>query len=477
MLLSVIIPVYNERYVVGELVRRVLAEPPPDGLGRELVVIDDGSTDGTAGVLQRLEREHPGVVRLLRHERRHGKGAALRTGVTAARGELCLFQDADLEYDPRDHGRLLGPLLEGRADAVFGSRFETAGRRRVLLFWHTVGNRLVTLACNAVANINLTDAGTGAKAFRVGLLRTLPIRSESFGVEAELAIKSGRRGWRIYEVPVSYDGRTYAEGKKATWRAGVAMLAVAVKSLFVDDLFDTGQSGHATLADLSRARHFNAWMADVIRPHLGDRVLEVGAGIGNLATQFLPRDRYVAGELDELHLGVLRNTALRRADLEIVPLDATRSEDFESLRGGVDTVVCLNVLEHIPDESAALANMRGVLPPGGRLVVLVPQGPGLFSPLDEALEHQRRYDRASLTAALERAGLEVERLIDFNRPGVLGWWLNGRVLRRRRLGGYQLRIYDALVWLWRRTEWLWPWHGLSLIAVARRPEGGEGAGR
>ena len=214
--LSVIIPVYNERATIAEIIRRVEAT----GLAHELVVVDDASTDGTWDVLCGLPS---GRMRLLRHERNRGKGRALRTGFAAASGDIWLVQDADLEYDPNDYPALLKPIQDGVADVVIGSRF-LGGPHRVLFFWHYLGNRMLTTFANMLLNVNLTDMECCYKVFRADVLRRVELRSERFGIEPELVARAVQLGCRIYEVPVSYFGRDYAQGKKITWRDGVAAL-------------------------------------------------------------------------------------------------------------------------------------------------------------------------------------------------------------------------------------------------------------
>ncbi|MBI2922865.1 MAG: glycosyltransferase [Planctomycetes bacterium] len=468
MKLSILVPVFNERYLVGESLRRVLAAPLPENMSREVVVVDDGSTDGSREVVEEIARQHPDVVKAIRHDRNRGKGAAVRSAVAAATGDFCVIQDADLEYDPRDYGRLLAPFLGGQADVVYGSRFAAAERRRVLYFWHSVGNRALTTLSNVATNLNLTDVLTCYKAFRTEVLRSIPIRSNGFGIELELTAKIAKRGMRVFEVPVNYDGRTYPEGKKARWYHGFAAVWAILKYWLIDDLYDQ-KTGHDILASISRAQHFNAWMARrVVRPWLGDRVLEIGAGIGNLTVHLLPRERYIASEPDGLHLDVLKSLSLRRTSLEAIRIDAQRAEDFAPIRRCVDTVVCLNVLEHIPDAAAALRNMHDVLAPGGRAIILVPQGQWLYGPMDRALDHQKRYSREDLRRAMTEAGFVVERTFDFNRVGVLGWALNSRLLGRTKMPKFQLKAFDALVWLWKIVDGLLPWHGLSIVAVGRK---------
>lgn len=223
MLLSVVVPVFNERDTLEEVVRRVEAVP----IEKEIVLVDDDSTDGTRAILARLETR-PGVS-VHYHERNQGKGAALRTGFAKARGDVVLVQDADLEYDPNDYHRLLEPILAGKADVVLGSRFVTGESRRVLYFWHYVGNRLLTLISNMFTNLNLSDMETGYKVFRKPVLDSIRIEESRFGFEPEIVAKVAHGHWRIYEVGISYAGRTYNEGKKIGWRDGVRALWCILK--------------------------------------------------------------------------------------------------------------------------------------------------------------------------------------------------------------------------------------------------------
>lgn len=223
MTVSVVIPAYNEVATAGELLGRV-AEVP---MKKEVIVVDDGSTDGTRPLLAELE-ERGLIDTLLLHERNRGKGAALRTGFRHATGDVVVVQDADLEYDPGAIPALLGPIADGRADAVYGSRF-MGGPRRVLFFWHTLGNRFLTLLSNAFTNLNLTDMETCQKVIRTELLQSLPLTVDRFGIEPEITARLAQAGARIYELPISYDGRSYSEGKKIGWKDGVAAIWFIVR--------------------------------------------------------------------------------------------------------------------------------------------------------------------------------------------------------------------------------------------------------
>jgi glycosyltransferase involved in cell wall biosynthesis/phospholipid N-methyltransferase len=465
--LSVVIPVYNERYLIRELLRRVLAVRV-DGLAEiEVIVVDDGSTDGTRAVLEEIAAAEPRVL-YFPHERNGGKGAALRTGIAAATGDLTVFQDADLEYDPRDYARMVKPFLEDGADVVYGSRFLPSERRRVLYFRHTLGNRMLTFLSNWFTDLNVTDMETCYKMFRTQLLKSIPLRSNDFAIEPEITAKIAKRECRVFEVPISYLGRTYREGKKIGWRDGFKALSAMVHYWIVDDLYAEDEYGSHILHSLERAHRFNRWMADAVAPHVGARVLEIGAGIGNITNWLLPRDFYVSSDINPHYLDYLRNMALGKPYLDVARLDLESSKDFEPWRGRFDTVVCLNVLEHVGDPLISLKNIHSALAPGGRAVIYVPQGQGLYSSLDEVLGHRCRYSRSALTQELESAGFVVESVRDFNRFGVPGWWLNGKVLKRRSFSRVQLKIFDWLTPLFRLIDPLVPTRGLGIIAVARR---------
>ena len=227
MKLSIVIPVYNEAATIGEILRRVEAVP----YDKEIIVVDDGSTDGTREKLSALPPSPDRLI--LHHDRNRGKGAALRTAFSHVKGDVVIIQDADLEYEPGEYPALIEPIAGGKADVVFGSRF-LSGPHRVLYFWHSVGNRLLTLLSNMMTNVNLTDMETCYKVFRSGVLKGLKLRCNRFGFEVEFTAKAARRKYRIYEVPVSYHGREYDQGKKITWFDGLK----AVFLIFWFRLFD-----------------------------------------------------------------------------------------------------------------------------------------------------------------------------------------------------------------------------------------------
>lgn len=228
MKISVIIPVYNEKSTISEIIARVRAVD----LEKEIIIVDDGSTDGTSQQLAEIDGQFENV-NVFSHQKNQGKGAALRTGFAAASGEILIVQDADLEYDPREYEALLVPILDGRAEVVYGSRF-LSGPHRVLFFWHYVGNKFLTLLCDALSNLNLTDMETCYKLFKKEVLDDIQLKSNRFGFEPEFTMKIAKKGFRVYEVPISYSGRTYEEGKKIGWRDGLAAVFAVLWFRFFD---------------------------------------------------------------------------------------------------------------------------------------------------------------------------------------------------------------------------------------------------
>src|SRR5579862_2674017 len=305
MLLSILIPVYNERTVAERSLALVLAAPLPENMERELVIVDDCSTDGTSEILDRLAAAEP-RIRLFRQPVNQGKGAAVRRAIQEAAGDFCLVQDADMEYDPAEYPKLMRPLLDGHADAVFGSRYMAGEQTRLLPFWHSMINKGLTLVSNMFCNLNVTDMETCYKVFRTDLLKSIPVRSNRFGFEPEITMKVSKRKLRVYEVPISYHGRTYEEGKKIGWKDGAKALGVIFYFWVIDDL-SAPDYGRGLLNSLTGTPQYLSWVTRVLRPSLGDTVLEIGAGLGDWTGRLMGKKfLYVAAEKDPVYMHALR---------------------------------------------------------------------------------------------------------------------------------------------------------------------------
>jgi glycosyltransferase involved in cell wall biosynthesis len=463
--LSILIAAYNEQDTLRACVEAVFAAPLPGALTREIVLVDDGSTDRTWTVAERLAAAHP-EVRIFRQPRNLGKGAAIRRAIAESTGDLAIFQDADLEYDPRDYPRLLAPILDGRADVVFGSRF-TGLERKVLYFWHTLANRFLTLLSNMLNDTNWTDMETCYKAFRADALRAIPLVSDRFGIEPEITAKVARNRLRMFEVPISYNGRRYEEGKKITWRDGAAALWFIVRYRFSSKYAD---SGKVTLDAMEQAPRFNQWMYETVQPWLGNRVAELGVGRGNLSKFIRRHENVLLTDYRRDYLDELQQRWSEQPGLRVSLLDLTRAEDYEQLRFfAPESVVFLNVLEHLEDDRAVLRRLFETVPEGCRVVVLVPFGMRLYSEFDRLLGHFRRYEAGELEGKFRDAGFAVEKQMFFNKVGVLAWWVSNTLGGQRALKAWQLRIYNAFTPIFRLLDRVLPIAGLSTIVVGRKP--------
>jgi glycosyltransferase involved in cell wall biosynthesis len=475
-------PVYNEARTLRRIVAAVLASPVE--LEIELVCVDDCSTDRSPQILRELAAKDA-RIKVITQPRNEGKGAAIRTAIQCMTGDIAIVQDADLEYDPAEFPLVLAPILAGKADAVFGSRFAASPQRKVLLYWHSVANRLLTWLTNILNDINITDMETCYKAVRADILKRIPLRSNRFGIEPELTTRLAQWNLRIYEVPISYHGRSAAEGKKIGWKDAISAAWCLFKYRYIDRRFTT-HDGYYILQSVRRARGFNKWMLSQFRQYVGSRVYEAGCGIGNFTELLLDRERLVCVDCDPFYTEVINRRFGHMENVRALHLDLTSGAATETVRsrptdngelssaepGGsretFDTIISLNVIEHIQDDRRAITHFFDLLEPGGHAAVLIPAHPRLFTVCDTALGHFRRYTATELRDKFTRAGFDVVSVREFNRLGVFGWWLNGK-LGRRDLSPVQMRTYELLLPLAKLLDWIGIGPGLSLIIVARKP--------
>jgi 2-polyprenyl-3-methyl-5-hydroxy-6-metoxy-1,4-benzoquinol methylase len=467
-------PCYNEAETITEILRRVLASP----WVRELIVVDDASGDATVDLIRNCDDPR---VQLFVQPINLGKGAALRRGFEQATSPYVIVQDADLEYDPSDYAHVLAPLLNDDADVVYGSRFSSGRAHRVLYFWHAVGNRILTLTSNVFTNLNLSDMETGYKAFRREVIQSIELQEDRFGIEPEITAKVADGRWRVWEVSISYAGRTYAEGKKIGWRDGLrAFYAIGRYSKVWRRLrsrldkapdrnkppagFDEADTElNDTLHALEHAENYVDWIYALVAPYAGRNVLEIGAGHGDLTERLRTGRTVTATDLSQRCLANLRERFADCPNVEVRKADVTAL----SLRDKYDSVILVNVLEHIDDDVKALADLRSLLRPGGHVCVFVPAFEGLYSEFDWNVGHRRRYRRSQLASTFDRAGFAVTDLRYINTAGALAWWTFARQLGQVPTRQWSVSAYDrAVVPLLRRLEHgRSPRFGQSLLCV------------
>jgi SAM-dependent methyltransferase len=484
MKLSVVVPFYNELRTLPTVVDRLLkVDFGKLGLETELIFVDDGSTDAGRSVLDPLPRDD---VRVIVHPQNRGKGAAVKTGLEAATGDILCIQDADLEYDPRDLPALVEPIVDGDFQVVYGSRFK--GSAAGLYYTHRVANRLLNLMINVAFNRYLSDVYTGYKVFTREAFQGLHLTARTFTVEMELTAHFLRKGLVIFEVPISYRARTYAEGKKIHFKDGFLAAGAVLRYRLRRAPRRTGPAAHGApdapgtaqvaeggasihalgLEDLATAHRYHRYLFELLAPYLGPSVLEVGAGLGDLSSQLLDRDRLVVNDDDPVCLRALDERFGQRPGIEVLGAEVLRLE----VTPPVDTVVAVNVLDRLDDDVAALRSMARAALPGGRLLLVVPAHPGLAGAYDQVQQRRRRYSTKALRGAVEAAGLVPEVVRPVNLLGGLAWWAAVRVGRQARPTPVLVRLYDRLVvpaerLLERRVR---PRFGQSILCVARVPE-------
>jgi glycosyltransferase involved in cell wall biosynthesis len=476
--LSLVMPVYNEEKTVEKAINEVLKHD----FINQLVVVNDGSKDKTQEIITSLKDPRLKVIQLPENR---GKGFALRTGFINAIGPYVGVQDADMEYNPADLKKLLTPLESGLADAVFGSRFLSGDAHRVLYFWHSLGNKFLTLLSNMNTNLNLTDMETCYKVIHKDILNELDLRENRFGIEPEITAKLSAVGARIYEVGVSYSGRTYQEGKKIGWKDGFRAIFVILKygnysrrmrrrygklAIQNEDLAPL-----MGLENLGNLKNYNKWIYQKFSKFISGEVLDIGAGVGNVSKLFIRNSNT---------LTLLEPSASAFKQLQIdenfnqkkVKLINTEVEDFlNNCNVKFDTITMTNVLEHVKNHQILISQIKNILSVNGKLIIFVPAFELLYSKFDLNIGHFRRYRKKSLTRLLNHSGMKIDYISYFNFFGFFAWFIMARILRGNPTKSKLVKIVDkTLTPILRKIEYVFsPPFGQSLFVVAVPKDKGQ----
>lgn len=475
--LSIVVPVYNERLSLMALFRSLEMAPLhhfPAISNVELILVDDGSIDGSGKILSEYVAKQvkvggiPTRTSLITFPENCGKGTAVTAAIDASHGDIVLIQDADLEYSPKDYVQLLAPIIEDEADIVYGSRF-VGHKRRVLFFWHAFFNRLLNFSSNLLNDLTLSDITTCYKAMRGNLARSLRLKSRRFGIEAELATRFARAKARIFEVPISYNGRTYEDGKKFKRSDGLAMFwHVLHFGLFDREPFKPGLSQTLNALDQMADSIYRPVLVralrKIVRPPM-PRILEVGSGLGSI-TRFLVREgSVIASDIDPDYVRQLKQRFVHYAEFNAICWDINQPPPSI---GSFDLVVLFNVLEHIEHDTKALLYLRSMMNSDANLIILVPNNPHLFNGIDRSVGHFRRYTRRTLLEKLELAGFKIEQSFYVNSLAMPGWLIRGIFPGSHNIPLFQIKFYILLKFFLKPLEFLCD-HltGLSVVVTAK----------
>ena len=452
--LSIIMAVYNEVNTILEVIRLVKNEEHR----KEIIIVDDGSTDGTRELLQQVNDKN---IKVLFNEVNRGKGYSIRRALEYVSGDIVIIQDADLEYYPDEYSVLIDKIIEGKADVVYGSRF--LGAHRVFYFYHYLGNLILNLVANISLNTTLTDLMTCYKAFKSSAIKKLRLEADRFGIEVEITAEVFKRRYRVYEVPISYNGRSYEEGKKIRWMDFFSCLYWLAKSVRrgIDVVEDT-------LLKMQVMSNNNLWCYNKIEPFLGRKILELGSGIGTISKYLVKKDKEVTLlDIDKEYTNYLRNRFISNPSVKIVDADILKADKVLTERN-FDTVVGINVLEHVNNDVEAIERLKKIITTNGRLVLIVPAHKILFSNFDKRLGHYRRYSKEELQDKLQKGGFFIEKIEFMNVLATIGWFLQFRLLKKKRMSKTTIQFFDKLIPLIALIEKYvrFPF-GLSLLCVAR----------
>lgn len=420
-LISVIIPCYNEATTIEEVIEKVKKQP----YKKEIIVVDDGSDDLTPEILKNIKGDTLNEIKIIRHSKNMGKGAAVRTGIKSSKGDIIIIQDADLEYDPDEYPKLLKPIFEDKADVVFGSRFlET---RRTIYFVNYIANLTFSFLINSLYGTTITDTATGFKVFRRYVIEEIgELKADDFSIEIEITSKIIQKGFRIFEVPIKYEGRTYEAGKKIGWKHGFAYLKWIIKEYLKYAREKRENEIEEILFDSVNLRKL--FFNTQIKEHIGRRVIELSSGKGKISRFLLGREMLILTDPEEKNIRTLKSKFYQTKRLLIMKYDISQPPPEIFIERKLDTVISVNTLEKIEDDERAIKNISKIITEGGKAIIHSHYDPKIFGKLDSMLKHKRRYSQEELEKKLEKQGFKIEGVKFFGKTLKQIWYLTNKVL-------------------------------------------------
>ncbi|MDR1960192.1 MAG: glycosyltransferase family 2 protein [Planctomycetaceae bacterium] len=445
LVLSILIPVYNEQSYLARIVERVMAASVPGNLQKEIIIVNDASKDQTSLVIQELCRKYH-EISAFEQPVNMGKGAAIRRAIQEMTGQFAIIQDADLEYDPNDYQTVLKPLVEGLTDVVYGSRFATREMRRIVHYHHKLGNLFLTHLSNWMTGLDLTDMETCYKAFRSELVKSIPLRSNRFGIEPELTAKLAKRGAVFYEVPISYHGRNYNDGKKIGWKDGISAIWTIFKYRLIDDCYDE-QNSKNVLQKLNHVQNKLKQIGKIISAYCGTQIIEMGSGEG-LISRYLPqRKKLTLTASNSADLRILENQFEGNQTTDVQKLDPYSETEVESIaeKRKYDTVVLYNIPNNKEERKKFFFRIKKLLQPGGKVLLVLPQYRILSCYLEKESQDDIRYSQKEVKTFLIDCGYKIVTQRSFDFSSFLLRFFNFTLLRKRNVRKIQLKIYNSLL--------------------------------
>jgi glycosyltransferase involved in cell wall biosynthesis len=420
-LISVIIPCYNEATTIEEVIEKVKKQP----YKKEIIIVDDGSDDFTPEILKNIKGDNLNEIKIIRHSKNMGKGAAVRTGIKSSKGDIIIIQDADLEYDPDEYPKLLKPIFEDKADVVFGSRFlET---RRTIYFINYIANLTFSFFINSLYGTTITDTATGFKVFRRYVLEEIgELEADDFSIEIEITSKVIQKGFRIFEVPIKYEGRTYEAGKKIGWKHGFEYLKWIIKEYLKYTRERRENEIEETIFDSLNLRKL--FFNTQIKEHMGKKVIELSSGKGKISRFLLGREILILTDPEEKNIRTLKTKFYQTKRLLIMKYDISQPPPEILLEKKLDTVLSVNTLEKIEDDESAIKNISKILVESGKAIIHSHHDPKIFGKLDIILKHKRRYSQEELEKKLKKHGLKIEEVKFFGKAIKPLWYFTNKVL-------------------------------------------------